>query len=235
MTDARRTLSWMLLALVAVVTAGGAFLGVYYSPSQPVTSLKLAAKSTLAATSYTEDLKQTSSTNGVGQLHLVLQAPDRAIGFQQATGQRLYFVINKDTVYQTVPTKISSSVTVHHFRVEHATNPIPQIDPLPSYLNLVNRAKAVNRNGAVYSFSLATSTGGNAQLHYTVTGDYVSKIVVDIPARSRPSTSPRSTPRPRYSSRPDRRSARDRLRPPPPRRRPWLSGACSAGPRLRPT
>ena len=181
MTDARRTLSWMLLALVAVVTAGGAFLGVYYSPSQPVTSLKLASKSTLAATSYTEDLKQTSSTNGVGQLHLVLQAPDRAIGFQQATGQRLYFVINKDTVYQTVPTKISSSVTVHHFRVEHATNPIPQIDPLPSYLNLVNRAKAVNRNGAVYSFSLATSTGGNAQLHYTVTGDYVSKIVVDIP------------------------------------------------------
>ena len=65
MTDARRTLSWLLLALVAVVTAGGAFLGVYYSPSQPVTSLKLAAKSTLAATSYTEDLKQTSSTNGV--------------------------------------------------------------------------------------------------------------------------------------------------------------------------
>jgi hypothetical protein len=52
---------------------------------------------------------------------------------------------------------------------------------LPSYLNLVTRAKAVNRNGEVYSFSLATSTGGNAQLHYTVTGDYVSKIVVDIP------------------------------------------------------
>ncbi|HEY5251031.1 MAG TPA: hypothetical protein VIJ09_05195 [Acidimicrobiales bacterium] len=180
MTDARRTLSWLLLALVAVVTAGGAFLGVYYSPSQPVTSLKLAAKSTGAATSYTEDLKQVSTTNGVGQLHLVLQAPDRAIGFQQATGQRLYFVVIKNTVYQTVPTKITKSVTVHHFTVEHATNPIPQVDPLPSYLNLVSRAKAVQRNGEVYSFSVATNTGGKAQLRYTVIGDYVSKIVVDI-------------------------------------------------------
>jgi hypothetical protein len=180
MTDARRTLSWLLLALVAVVTAGGAFLGVYYSPSQPVTSLKLAAKSTGAATSYTEDLKQTSTTNGVGQLHLVLQAPDRAIGFQQATGQRLYFVVIKNTVYQTTPIKITNSVTVHHFTVEHATNPIPQVDPLPSYLALVNRAKDVHRNGEVYSFSLATNTGGKAKLQYTVTGDYVTNIAVSI-------------------------------------------------------
>jgi hypothetical protein len=180
MTDARRTLSWLLLALVAVVTAGGAFLGVYYSPSQPVTSLKLAAKSTGAATSYTEDLKQVSTTNGVGRLHLVLQAPDRAIGFQQATGRRLYFVVINNTVYQTVPTKITNSVTVHHFTVEHATNPIPQVDPLPSYLNLVNQAKDIHQNGSVYSFSLATNTGGKAHLRYTVTGDFVSKIVVDI-------------------------------------------------------
>lgn len=179
MTDARRTLSWLLLALVAVVTAGGAFLGVYYSPSQPVTSLKLAAKSTGAATSYTEDLKQVSTVTGGGQLHLVLQAPDRAIGFQQATGQRLYFVVIKNTVYQTVPTKITNSVTVHHFTVEHAVNPIPQVDPLPSYLNLVNQAKAIHQNGAVYSFSVPINTGGKAQLHYTVTGDFVTKIVVD--------------------------------------------------------
>jgi hypothetical protein len=180
MTDARRTLSWLLLALVGVVTAGGAFLGVYYSPSQPVTSLKLAAKSTGAATSYTEDLKQVSTANGVGQLHLVLQAPDRAIGFQQATGQRLYFVVIKNTVYQTVPTKITKSVTLHHFTVQHVTNPLSQVNVLPSYLDLVKQAKAVHRNGEVYSFSLATNTGTKAQLHYTVTGDYVSKIVVDI-------------------------------------------------------
>ncbi|HEX4218086.1 MAG TPA: hypothetical protein VHZ02_06955 [Acidimicrobiales bacterium] len=180
MTDTRRVLSWLLLALVGVVTAGGAFLGVYYAPSQPVTSLKLAAKSTGAASSYTEDLKQKSTTNGVGQLHLVLQAPDRAVGFQQATGQRLYFVIVNDTVYQTTPTKISSSVTVHHFTVQHATNPIPQVDPLPSYLTLVSRAKDIHHDGAVYTFPLATNTGGKALLHYTVTGEYVSKIVVDI-------------------------------------------------------
>ncbi|HEY1467007.1 MAG TPA: hypothetical protein VGF11_08120 [Acidimicrobiales bacterium] len=180
MTDARRTLSWLLLALVAVVTAGGAFLGVYYSPSQPVTSLKLAAKSTGAATSYTEDLKRVSTANGVAQLHLVLQAPDRAIGFERATGRQLYFVVINNTVYQTVPTKITNSVTVHHFNVQQASNPLAQLDPLPSYLDLVNRAKAIHQNGDVYSFSLATNTGTKAQLHYTVTGDYVSKIVVDI-------------------------------------------------------
>jgi hypothetical protein len=180
MTDARRTLSWLLLALVAVVTAGGAFLGVYYSPSQPVTSLKLAAKSTGAATSYTEDLKRVSTASGVAQLHLVLQAPDRAIGFEQATGRQLYFVVINNTVYQTVPTKITNSVTVHHFKVQQASNPLTQLDPLPSYLDLVSRAKAIHQNGDVYSFSLATNTGTKAQLHYTVTGDYVSKIVVDI-------------------------------------------------------
>jgi hypothetical protein len=71
-------------------------------------------------------------------------------------------------------------VTVHHFTVQQASNPLPQLNPLPSYLDLVNRAKAIHQNGDVYSFSLATNTGTKAQLHYTVTGDYVSKIVVDI-------------------------------------------------------
>jgi hypothetical protein len=181
MTDARRTLSFLLLALVGVVTAGGAFLAVYYAPSQPATSLNLAAKSTGAATSYTENLKQASTTQGTGQLHLVLQAPSRLAGYEQSTGRRSYLVVVNNTVYQTVATKITSSISHLRFTVKHVANPIPQVDPLPSYLVLVPRAKAIHRNGAVYSFSLDTNTGTKAQLHYTVTGDYVSKIVVNIP------------------------------------------------------
>ena len=181
MTDARRILSWLLLTLVAAVTAGGAFLAVWYAPSQPATSLSLAAKSTKVASSYTENLKQVSTTNGVGQLHLVFQAPSRAAGFQQATGQRLYFVVVGDTVYQTTPTKISKSITVHHFRVVHAANALSQVDPLSSYLALVSQAKGLHQNGSVFSFSVPTSSGGKAQLRYTISGEFVSKIQVNIP------------------------------------------------------
>jgi hypothetical protein len=181
MTDARRTLSWLLLVLVGVVTAGGAFLAVYYAPSQPATSLNLAVKSTNAATSYTENLKQTSTTNGVGVLHLVVQAPDRAAGYEQGVGRRSYLVVAGNTVYQTTPTKVTNSTTVHRFRVLHVQNPMSQVDPLPSYLALVNRAKAIHQNGSVYSFTLATNTGAKAQLSYTITGEYVSRIEVRIP------------------------------------------------------
>ena len=110
MTDARRTLSWLLLVLVGVVTAGAAFLAVYYAPSQPAASLNLAVASTQAATSYTENLKQVSTTNGTGVLHLVLQAPDRLAGYEQATGRRSYLVVVGDTVYQSVATSITSSI-----------------------------------------------------------------------------------------------------------------------------
>ncbi len=181
MTDARRTLSWLLLLLVGVVTAGGAFLAVYYAPSQPATSLNIAAKNTTAATSYTEDLKQVSTTNGTGVLHIVLQAPDRLAGYEQATGRRSYLVVAGNTVYQSVATSITSSITSHRFYVQHVSDPISQVDPLPSYLSLVSRAKAVHRDGSVYSFTLATTTGKLAQLHYTVTGEYVSRIDVNIP------------------------------------------------------
>jgi hypothetical protein len=180
MTDARRTLSYLLLVLVAVVTAGGAFLAVYYAPSQPATSLSLAAKATNAATSYTEDLKETAPT-GTAQLHLVLQAPSRAAGYQQARGLRSYFVVVNDTVYETVARSINSSITSHRFGIQHVANPLPQVDPLPSYLAVVSRAKAIHRNGDVYSFSLKTNTGATALLRYTVTGDYVSGIDVSIP------------------------------------------------------
>jgi hypothetical protein len=181
MTDARRTLSWLLLLLVGVVTAGGAFLAVYYAPSQPATSLNIAAKNTTAATSYTEDLKQVSTANGTGLLHVVLQAPDRLAGYEQATGRRSYLVVAGNTVYQSVATSITSSITSHRFYVQHVSDPISQVDPLPSYLSLVSRAKAVHRDGSVYSFTLATTTGKLAQLHYTVTGEYVSRIDVNIP------------------------------------------------------
>jgi hypothetical protein len=181
MTDARRTLSWLLLVLVGVVTAGGAFLAVYYAPSQPATSLNLAVKSTNAATSYTENLKQTSTTNGVGVLHLVVQAPDRLAGYEQATGRRSYLVVVKNTVYQSVATSITASISSRRFYVQHVSNPIRQVDPLPSYLALVNRAKAIHRNGSVYSFTLATNTGAKAQLSYTITGEYVSRVEVRIP------------------------------------------------------
>ena len=123
MTDARRTLSWLLLVLVGVVTAGAAFLAVYYAPSQPAASLNLAVASTQAATSYTENLKQVSTTNGTGVLHLVLQAPDRLAGYEQATGRRSYLVVVGDTVYQSVATSITSSITTHRFYVQHVPNP----------------------------------------------------------------------------------------------------------------
>jgi hypothetical protein len=180
MTDARRTLSYLLLVLVAVVTAGGAFLAVYYAPSQPATSLSLAAKSTNAATSYTEELQQTLSS-GTVHLHLVVQVPGRAAGYEQGTGRRSYLVVVDNTVYQSPPAKITASPATPRFKVIHVANPLSQVDPLPSYLNLVGRAKAIHRNGSEYTFSLTTSAGGQALLRYTVTGDYVTRIDVLIP------------------------------------------------------
>ena len=180
MTDARRTLSYLLLVLVAVVTAGGAFLAVHYAPSQPATSLSLAAKSTNAATSYTEELQQTSSSGSI-HLHLVVQVPGRAAGYEQGTGRRSYVVVANNTVYQSPPAKIAASPAKPRFRVIHVANPLTQVDPLPSYLNLVGRAKAIHRNGPEYAFSLSTSTGRQALLRYTVTGDYVTRIDVVIP------------------------------------------------------
>jgi hypothetical protein len=90
-------------------------------------------------------------------------------------------VVAGNTVYQTTPVKITNSTSVHRFRVLHVQDPMSQVDPLPSYLDLVNRAKSIHRDGSVYSFTLPTNTGAKAQLSYTITGEYVSRVDVRTP------------------------------------------------------
>jgi hypothetical protein len=63
----------------------------------------------------------------------------------------------------------------------HAANALSQVDPLSSYLALVSQAKGLHQNGSVFSFYVPTSSGGKAQLRYTISGEFVSKIQVSIP------------------------------------------------------
>jgi hypothetical protein len=127
------------------------------------------------------DLQQTTKSNGSERLHVVVHAPDRLAGYQQASGRRSYLVVVKDTVCQTAATKITANATTRPFRVEHAADAVAQIDSLPSYLKLVNKAKDVHPSGSTYRFDLPTSTGGLAQPRYTVTGKSVTKIEVTQP------------------------------------------------------
>ena len=172
----------LVVALVAAVHQVDSGATHQIDDGVKVTSLKQATKNTAAATSYTVDLQQTSKSNGSGGLHAVVDPPDRLAGYQQDSGRRVYFVVVNDTVYQTAPAKITAKASSRSYHVEHVTTgAFAQVNPLPSYLNLVNRAKNVRSSGSTYSFHLPNSTGGLSNLTYTVTGKYVTKIEVTQP------------------------------------------------------
>ncbi len=176
MKDSRYISSWLLLALVVVVAGGAAALAVNESPSLPSAGLVFAAENTQAATSYTENLTQTSATSGSQTLHLVYQAPDRYAGYEQSGARRVYLVADGNTVYETAVTSITASISTLHFYVIHTSGVAGQLDPLPSIVAAAKQTETMHKNGLVYGFGL-TSSGGSALYRYTVAGEYLSSVV----------------------------------------------------------
>ena len=90
MSDIRRTISWLLLVLVAVVGLGGAVLGITGAPKDA--TLPVAASNTLAAPNYTETVtEKTPQGNQTDQL--VWQAPNRLGGYIQSGNKRSYVYV----------------------------------------------------------------------------------------------------------------------------------------------
>ncbi len=189
MSDLRRTISWLLLVLVAVVGLGGAVLGISLAPKNA--PLNKAVANTLAASGYTQVLNGKSS-EGAQSEFLVWQSPDRLGGYVQSANQRSYAYILPGAAgpveYQTKPLAVNASTAHLVFYRQAANSPASAADPTRNYLQAVAQAKHITSSGNTYSFTLtqASSTGAPVAIKFvfTVNGPYVSEVDLTEPGAS---------------------------------------------------
>ena len=93
MTNLRQLIAWLLLALVAVVGAGAAALGVPQAPNN--VPLSQAVVNTLAAPNYSEVVSE-PTPQGTQADYLVYQAPDNLGGYIQSGNKRTYVYVIGD-------------------------------------------------------------------------------------------------------------------------------------------
>jgi hypothetical protein len=188
MSDLRRTISWLLLVLLAVVGAGGAVLGATTSRSSG-SALSNAVESTLGASSYTQVVtEQTPQGNQTD--HLVWQAPNRLGGYIQSGSRRTYVYVLPSAggyvEYQslTVPASTPTSRLVFY---KQASQSAALLDPAHNYLGYAKQAKHVTQTGDTYSFTLTqNSTSGKetGTFVYTVSGQYVTEFLLTVQSAS---------------------------------------------------
>jgi hypothetical protein len=168
-------LSFILLAVLAVVGLGAATLGVVQSKS--ATSLSVAVSNTLKAPSYTEYLAE-RTPQGDQTAYLNYQAPDRLGGWLESSGRRTYLVIIGSTEYISVtrPIKGAKGPIVFY---KQETEGAQAVDPAHTYLQYYDKGKST-KSGSVTTVTL--SQGGETEkLIYTVTGNYVSNFKAVTP------------------------------------------------------
>jgi hypothetical protein len=180
MSGAQRLVPWLTLALLTVVGAGGAALGIMAS-NAPV-ALDTAATSTLHAANYTELATVTGGEDGNETLSLVWHAPDTLGGHVESQGRRAYVWVFGTTEYQSTTVAVTrgpSGLTIQ----KGTGQPASASDPAQGLLPYAQRATHVTRSGDTYSFEV-TQDGQTAHFTATVTGPYVSRITVSAPSQS---------------------------------------------------
>ena len=179
MSDLRRIISWLLLALVAVVGLCGATLGVALSPT--TAPLSQAVTNTLAAASYSEVLSE-QTPQGKETAYLTYQAPDRLGGYIESGSKRSYVYVIGGFEYQSVTVASTAStkqLTFYRQQSQGAT----AVDPAQMYLRLYKQGTHEAQSGSTYTFDLTQGTQ-TGTLTYTVSGQYVSEFSAKVPGAS---------------------------------------------------
>ncbi len=172
MNPVRQSIAWLLLVMLAVVGAGAAVLGASQAPSN--VSLNKAIANTVAASSYTELLTE-STPVGSQTLNAVYQAPDRLAGYVESGKQRSYIAIIGTTGYRAITVPSTTSTTKLRFYRQTVPPGTAVADAAKPYLDLALHGKNVKTDGATTTMTLSQG-GQSATLVYTVSGQYVSEL-----------------------------------------------------------
>ena len=175
----RNVIAWLLLALLAVVGAGAAVLGVHQAPT--TAPLLTAVSNTLAASNYTQVLVQNTS-QGKQTDYLVWQAPDRLGGYIQSGNRRSYVYVIGAYEYQSL-TVAAGATPAHLTFYRQAGQGAIANDPAHGYLPYAAQAKHPSKSGDTYSFTL-TKNGQTGTFGYTVSGQYISQFTLTVPHAS---------------------------------------------------
>jgi hypothetical protein len=170
--DPRQGLSWLLVGMVAVVTAGAAAIGVEQAPTAaPLTD---AVNNTLQASSYNEVAKETTP-QGSETAYLSYQAPDRLGGFVQSGSRRTYIVFIGNYEYQSVTVAAGAS-TKHLVFYRQAIAGGSAADPAHTYLKLASEGTNHHQSGNTTKMSISEA-GQTVDLAFTISGQYVAQFV----------------------------------------------------------
>jgi hypothetical protein len=184
MSEMRRLISWLLLALVAVVGLGFAVLGIALAPKNA--PLEEAATNTLSAPNYTQILTE-KTTQGDQSGFLVWQAPNRLGGYVQSDNKRTYVYVLPSAKgpmeYLTKPVAPgTSTANLTFYRQPYESAALA--DPTQTYLRYAKRAKVVTSSGNTYTFTLtqtgSTGTPETGKFVYKVNGAYVSQFNLTV-------------------------------------------------------
>jgi hypothetical protein len=171
----RNVLGWLLLALLAVVGAGAAVLGVRQAPSG--SRLLTSVTNTLSAANYSEVLVE-NTPQGQQSDYLTFQAPDRLGGYIQSGNRRTYVYVIGANQYQSLTVR-AGATPQHLVFYRQASQGAVSLDPAHGYLPYASQAKNLSQSGDVYSFTL-TKGGQTGHFTYTVSSQYVSQFTLAV-------------------------------------------------------
>jgi hypothetical protein len=178
-SNLRRLIAWLLLALVAVVGAGAAALGVAQAPDN--VPLSQAVNNTLGAANYSEVVAE-STPQGTQTDYLVYQAPDKLGGYIQSGNKRTYVYVIGTKEYQSI-TVTPNTPTKNLVFYEQPSQGAAALDPAHNYLGYAQQAKNVQQSGSTYTFTL-TQGGQVGTFAFTVSGKYVSEMTLTVKTAS---------------------------------------------------
>ena len=138
MSNLRRLIAWLLLALVAVVGAGAAVLGVAQAPDN--VPLSQAVNNTLGAANYSEVVAE-STPQGNQTDYLVYQAPDKLGGYIQSGNKRTYVYVIGTKEYQSL-TVTPNTPTENLVFYEQPSQGAAALDPAHNYLGYAQQRQA---------------------------------------------------------------------------------------------
>jgi hypothetical protein len=169
--DARQGLSWLLVAMVAAVTAGAAALGVEQAPT--TSQLSDAIANTLGSSGYNEVATE-QTPQGSETAYVTYEAPDRLGGFVESAGRRTYIYFVGRFEYQSVTVNKGAS-TKHLVFYRQAVPGGSTADPAHTYLKLASQGTDQKQSGNTTTMSL-NEAGQTVKLSYTVSGPYVAQF-----------------------------------------------------------
>ncbi len=181
MDGTRATISWLLLVMLAVVGGGAAVLGASQAPPKNV-SLDKAVTNTLNASSYTEDVSE-STPQGSQTLHFVYQAPDRLGGYVQSGRLRSYVYIIGTSGYRAITVPAGTPTNRLHFYRQSIPPGTAQADGVAVYLQPASRGANKKTSNGVTTMTISQG-GVTATFVYTVSGQYVSALDATAPGQA---------------------------------------------------